>query len=433
MRQIATVVYVLGIVGLFWLASDRRKRTSKGLWVPVAWLLINGARPLSFWLSIQPLSPVDQSLEGSPFDRNIYLLLLVAAIIVLAGRWTTVARFLRANPAILLFLFYCLVSIGWSDYPLVAFKRWIKLLSDFLMVLIVLTETNRVFALKRLLTRVGFVLIPLSVLLIKYYPELARYYSPWEGIQFVSGVGADKNMLGMTCLVYGLGLWWLFLGAYRETKGRLRMRSLLAYGTALAMLLWLFHQANSMTSMSCFIMTAGLIAVTTYGKVARRPVLVHLMAAAIVGVSFAVLFLNIGGGALETLGRNSTLTGRTEIWGQLLSLSGNPLIGTGFESFWVGQRLERIWATGGLLKGINEAHNGYLEIYLSLGWIGVVFLAGLIATGYRSVTGTLSRDSDAGRFRIPRNSGKSPAMHKLWNLEWARQPSRSSAKTVLCC
>ena len=30
------------------------------------------------------------------------------------------------------------------------------------------------------------------------------------------------------------------------------------------------------------------------------------------------------------------------------------------------------------LMGINEAHNGYLEIYLSLGWIGVALLVGLI-------------------------------------------------------
>src|SRR5262249_1950415 len=157
------------------------------------------------------------------------------------------------------------------------------------------------------------------------------------------------------------------------------------------MLFWLFHQANSMTSMSCFAMTAGLITVTTF-RFGQRRMLVHVMAAAIVGVSAAVLFLHIGGSGLETMGRNSTLTDRTEIWGQLLKMSGNPLIGTGFESFWVGQRLERIWAAGPLLKGINEAHDGYLEIYLSLGWVGVACLAGMIISGYRNATKVLHRD-----------------------------------------
>src|SRR5258708_12323238 len=106
MTQIARFVYLLGIVGLFLLASERRKRTSKGLWVPVAWLLINGARPLSFWLGIQPASALDQSLQGSPFDRNAYLLLLAAGIIVLAGRWGTLTTLLRATPPILLLLLF---------------------------------------------------------------------------------------------------------------------------------------------------------------------------------------------------------------------------------------------------------------------------------------------------------------------------------------
>jgi len=33
----------------------------------------------------------------------------------------------------------------------------------------------------------------------------------------------------------------------------------------------------------------------------------------------------------------------------------------------------------------NEAHNGYLEIFLNLGWMGVAWLAVIIATGYRRV------------------------------------------------
>ncbi len=48
---------------------------------------------------------------------------------------------------------------------------------------------------------------------------------------------------------------------------------------------------------------------------------------------------------------------------------------------------------------LNEAHNGYLEIYLNLGVIGVVFLALMIAVGYRNVLAIIRRDADAGRIR----------------------------------
>ena len=64
-------------------------------------------------------------------------------------------------------------------------------------------------------------------------------------------------------------------------------------------------------------------------------------------------------------------------------------------------RLKRIWAAGELLFGINEAHNGYLEVYLSLGWIGVALLATLIITGYRNaMVAALRRDPDAGRLKL---------------------------------
>jgi O-antigen ligase len=38
-----------------------------------------------------------------------------------------------------------------------------------------------------------------------------------------------------------------------------------------------------------------------------------------------------------------------------------------------------------VLKGINEAHNGYLEIYLNLGAIGVVLLVGFLFATYRTI------------------------------------------------
>jgi O-antigen ligase len=148
-------------------------------------------------------------------------------------------------------------------------------------------------------------------------------------------------------------------------------------------------------------MASALIVATSFSKIARKPLIVHLMVAIVVGASFGTLFLDIGGdAAFHALGRNATLTGRTEIWSGLLQFSGNPLIGTGFDSFWMGKRMERIWAAGGLLHGINEAHNGYLETYLNLGWIGVALLAVLIVTGYRNILGALRLEPELGAIRL---------------------------------
>jgi O-antigen ligase len=400
MNQITTGICAFGILGLFMLDRDRKARISNALWLPFVWLLIIGSRPVSVWLQVRRPSPADLYLEGSPLDRNIYLVLIATGVFVLLRRRTAVGRFLRANPSILLFATYCGLSISWSDYPDVAFKRWIKSVGDFVMLLIVLTEREPSSAVKRIVASVGFVLFPLSILLIKYYPDMGRYYSAWEGRVLFSGVGEDKNMLGMTCLVFGLAALWRLLGTYRDQKGSKRTRRLIAHGTALAMVLRLLWLCNSMTSISCFVLAGSLIAITSLVQVARRPPVVHLMVAVVVSVPFSTLFLNTGGGALETIGRDPTLTGRTEIWKGLLLFTQNSLLGTGFSSFWLGERLRMVWGMGGLFDRINEAHNAYLEVFLNLGWIGVCLLAVLILTGYRTVIVTLRRDPDAGRMRL---------------------------------
>ncbi len=397
---VATVIYSFGIWGLFFLNRDRKYRPSQALWIPIAWLLINGSRPVSSWFGGPAMSP-EALMEGSPFDRVVYLGLQVAGVVVLLGRQAAVSRFLRANATLLVFVFYCAASVVWSDYPEVAFKRWIKLLGDITMVAIILTSPDPLRAIKTVVTRVGFLLIPSSILLIKYYPGLSRSYDSWTGVQFVSGVGTDKNMLGMICLVYGLGILWQFLGVLREPRGRERKRRLIANGIFLALLLWLFSSADSMTSLSCFVMGSFVILATTFLKTARKPAVVHTMVLGIAGAAFAVLFLHVGeGAALQKLGRNPTLTGRTEIWTGVLRFASSPLLGTGFDSFWLGHRLSQIWAAGPLLAGINEAHNGYIETYLNLGWIGVGLLAALIVTGYGAIIRTLRIQPEMNRLKL---------------------------------
>ena len=397
--QIATVVFVLGILGLFWLDRDREARTSKALWVPVLWLLINGSRSVSQWMESGPIvdSP-ERYVEGSPLDAFVFGTLLAAGLIVLVGRRRQVGLLLRANGPILLFFSYCALSTLWSDYTFVAFKRWTKALGDVVMVLIVLTDPDRLPALKRVLARAAFLLVPLSVLFIKFYPDLGRSYNQWTWLPMYAGVTTGKNELGMTCLVFGLGSAWRFFRAFRAGEGTRRAGRVIAHGIILAMVLWLLRMSNSMTSLSCFIMAGGLLAITSLVRLARKPVVVHLLVAAIVSVSFSVLFLHVGGGALETMGRDSTLTGRTEIWSTVLSVAENPLVGTGYESFWLPERIQRLWDVFGL--HIQEAHNGYLEVYLNLGWIGVALLAVLIVTGYRNVSVAFRRDPDAGGLRL---------------------------------
>jgi O-antigen ligase len=90
----------------------------------------------------------------------------------------------------------------------------------------------------------------------------------------------------------------------------------------------------------------------------------------------------LSGEFASQVGRDPTLTDRTLIWNAVLSVHTNPLLGTGYASFWLGTRLERVWRVVG---HINEAHNGYLDVYLNLGVIGLFLLVGFLIASYRNI------------------------------------------------
>ena len=101
---------------------------------------------------------------------------------------------------------------------------------------------------------------------------------------------------------------------------------------------------------------------------------------------------------VKGLGRNLTLTDRTDIWQAVLKLQDNPIFGRGFESFWLGSRLDTLWVQFPFHP--IQAHNGYIETYLNLGWIGVALLVGQFVGTFQKIQRELVRRFAFGRLRL---------------------------------
>jgi exopolysaccharide production protein ExoQ len=117
-------------------------------------------------------------------------------------------------------------------------------------------------------------------------------------------------------------------------------------------------------------------------------------------VSLAVLYLlfyeSIISGVASILGRDETLTGRTEIWRPLIDFaSQNPVLGVGYGGFYApgDRQLEQYFGREFILA---QAHNGYLAVYVELGICGIL-LVGVFLLAYCGKVGReLSRSFEWG-------------------------------------
>jgi len=160
----------------------------------------------------------------------------------------------------------------------------------------------------------------------------------------------------------------------------------------------LLRVANSATALACTVVGVGIYLGTGFDFVQKR--LRHIEIITIVGgiLWFTADWLfNITELVVLSLGRDMTLTTRTDAWEMLLDIDLNPLLGAGFKSFWAGERMIQIWTK---FPGIVQAHNGYVETYLEGGILGVLFLFALLLSSFRSIKRHLVAGEEYARVRL---------------------------------
>ncbi len=381
--SVALFLWLILLLGLLRYDPAKDAETSLALWVPVIWIFFTATRLPSQWLGSSVGLAAQAFEEGNPLDRVIFSLLIVLAIVILMVRSFDWGVFFSNNLTLMALLLFALVSVVWSDFPVVSFKRWFRDLGNYLVILVVVADAHPLEAIQTVFRRISYLLIPLSILLIKYYPQIGMQYSFWTGARMYVGPTTGKNMLGALCLVSGLFFFWDTAMRWSDRRNR-RTRNILLVNIAfIGMTLWLLRLAGSATSTVC--LTIGcLIIVVAHSKMSKRhPGFLKLLSPVAFCIYLILAFgFEINGNLAGAVGRDSTLTGRSNIWNAVLSTHTNPLIGTGYESFWLGPRLLHVWQMAGQ---VNEAHNGYLEIYLNLGLIGVFFLFLFMIASYLTI------------------------------------------------
>jgi O-antigen ligase len=335
-------------------------------------------------------------------DAAVFSALLCIGLLVLLYRRKKTSAYLAVSGPILFYFLYCLISVTWSPFHEPAFKRWTKALGDLVMVLIILTDGQPIAALRRVYSRVGFILFPFSVFMIRY-TDTGRGYDA-DGTPENVGLTTNKNILGLVVFVISLGVLWNVRSLFIHKDEPHRGRRLVAQITLLGFGIALLQMAHSATSVICFILGAGLMIVTSLDFISKRPGRVLALSLGVVLAGGLGLLFGGGSAVSQSLGRGGGLSGRTDIWAASIAAAGNPVIGTGFESFWNANaaRVNHLLQLRGFrdLSNLNSAHDGYVEVYLDLGMVGVCLMVLILISGYRSASRAFQHNPEFGSLML---------------------------------
>lgn len=370
------VALITCIVLIVWLLRIERKinpTASLALWIPTFLLLIMGSRPVGKWFNYSPVLS-EGGEAGSPLDRWVLSILMIIALLILSKRKIEWSRIFKDNLWLILLYVYLVSSVLWSDFPLVSFKRWFRITISVVLSVVILSEKQPLQSLESVLRRCAYVLVPLSLVLIKYFPNYGVQYDRWEGTRMGTGVTTHKNSLGVLCALSSFTLIWAVLRKFQV--GKLFKNRYHSFADALVIgigLFLLFGGGGTYSATSITIFIVGITTLLVLSRMKNLAIYVsnNLKAMVIIGVG---LFLLIGNLGLPTyfsfLNRNANLTGRDEIWSSILKVaSQNSMFGVGYGGYW------------GMVKEayskhheVMQSHNGYLEVYLQVGIVGIIAL-----------------------------------------------------------
>ncbi len=379
------------VIYVFLLLRLERKQTpnvSWVLWIPTAWMLVIAGKPLSIWFGSGDRD------EGSPLDQIFLISVFCLGVCILTSRRINLSRTIKENIPLMLLIGYTLLSVFWSEIPFITFKRWTREVIAVVMALLVLSEKEPRQAMLSLLKRNIYILIPFSIILIKYFPEYGIQYR-WNGGQMWIGVTLQKNGLGRLCMIAAFFLVWTFVRRWHRKDIPVDKRQKLADLSVLILTLFMLSGPGGQYSATALIsFSAGLlifVGLLWTKKNQIFPGANTLMVFLTVIFSLGTLQPFLGGALIKSasseLGRDDTLTGRTEIWAGLLpDIMQRPFFGYGFASYWTETRRG--------IHEIGEAHSGYFEVLLDHGLIGLLLILIFLLSSCRKAQRELRHDFD---------------------------------------
>jgi O-antigen ligase len=317
--------------------------------------------------------------ENQSGSRSVQLLFLTIYFVCFLFSIPFIRRILSAlirEKTLLIFIALILFSVFWCEYEKLTLRRSIALVLTTYFGLYLgcrysLKEILKLLIYSFIATMFGSFLI--SIFLPNYGMEVGKHAGAWRGL-FV-----QKNTLGLFAVTSS---------AILLLSGLIAREKKILLWSSLGLSIFLIVMCTSKTALVSLFVIIILIPIYRAMSLTSANKLITLFAFGIIfsGILLTLLVGNLEG-ATAALGKDATLSGRTTLWVSVIrKILERPFLGYGISGFWLGEFGESrdVWAMSPWLP--NHAHNGWLDIALELGIIGLlVYLTGFILCFYRVI------------------------------------------------
>lgn len=310
------------------------------------------------------LDPLQAGGEDMPVLRLMWLPVYALILALALWRAPRLARFWLPATVLSLLMFWVFASASWSADPGTTNRRAIAAAFTTLFgFYFAASFDGRRMA--EILATVFLVLGLGGLLAAIVYPKMGVQHDinagDWRGLWF------EKNQMG-AMMVYGA------LAAMAAILAGSRRRALLV----LTIVLCAFMIVMSRSKTSLMVLLIGLAGSGLLSMMRRGPATaITMLWLGVTLVGGIALLLWLAPEVLfKALGKDPTLTGRTDIWEALLRQSAKaPLTGYGYAVFWREESVPAMFIRKETGWEVPTAHNGWLDVLAQLGWIGVALSA----------------------------------------------------------
>lgn len=331
----------------------------------------------AFLRFVQPDNPgfADANVQAQLAWSVLYL----AAGAILIARVVSRQPLALPDPLLGTFLLLALASTLWSANPDFTVKRSLALMGTAAVGTLLASE----WSFESMLRLIRWVLAVAAVASLALAVSALLMSSPvshdpllQEGLR---GVFFHKNALGRAM---AFGAHTVLLQSF------LRRRLLRSDLVLLLMFLTLVALSRSATAIVLAALALGILLAL---PLLLRPAFhMTLVGGAFLAAGALLATVGLGDVGMEEvtalLGRESSLTGRIGVWAAAAdSVRDRLWVGHGFAGFWVeGYQPAALVAQLARFPDVTHGHNGYIDILLQLGVVGLAALAGSLAlTGQR--------------------------------------------------